>query len=71
MTRNMDLNSVNQTDLENIQGIGKDNAKKILEFRQRNGTFRTWDDLKNMPGSSTEMVNALKRSGFHISGKVA
>ena len=71
MTRNMDLNSVNQTDLENIQGVGKDNAKKILEFRQRNGTFKTWDDLKNIPGYSMEMVNSLKRSGFHISGKVA
>jgi competence protein ComEA len=71
MTGNMDLNSVNQTDLENIQGVGKDNAKKIVEFRQKNGTFKSWDDLKNIPGYSTEMVNALKRRGFHIAGKVA
>lgn len=71
MTNNLDLNSVNETDLETIQGIGRDQAKKIVDFRKKNGTFKNWDDLKNMPGFTHDMANALKRGGFHISGKIA
>ena len=44
MAKNMDLNVASAQDLERIQGIGKDQAKRFIDFRTQNGAFKSWED---------------------------
>jgi len=70
MTKNLDLNTLNEVDLERIQGIGKQHARDIINYRTRNGPFMSWEDLKKVQGFTTDMIDNLKLSGFSV-GKVA
>jgi competence protein ComEA len=70
MTKNLDLNTLNEVDLERIQGVGKQHAKDIINYRMRNGPFKSWEDLKKIQGFTTDMIDNLKLSGVSV-GKVA
>jgi competence protein ComEA len=70
VSKNMDLNTATEQELTVIQGIGQDNAKKIVQHRLQNGSFKTWDDLKRIPGLPPHMLDTLKRCGFTV-GKPA
>lgn len=67
----MDLNTATEQQLLAIQGIGKDHAKKIVDFRKQNGSFKTWEDLKRVPGVPGTMLETLKRHGFTVGPKAA
>jgi competence ComEA-like helix-hairpin-helix protein len=67
----MDLNTATEQELTVIQGIGKDNAKKIVHHRLQNGSFKTWEDLKRVPGVSPHMLETLKRTGYTVGGQAA
>ena len=70
MSKNMDLNAATEQELTVIQGIGKDLAKKIVQHRLQIGSFKTWEDLKRIPGMPPHMMDTLKRCGFSV-GKLA
>ena len=63
MSKNMDLNTATEQELT---VIGKDNAKKIVQHRLQNGSFKTWEDLKRIPGLPFHMLDTLKRCGFTV-----
>ena len=71
MSKNLDLNTATDQELSGIQGIGKDHAKKIIEYRNQNGPFKSWEDLKRIPGMPGNMMDTLKRQGFSVGGKAA
>jgi competence protein ComEA len=71
MSTNLDLNTATDRELMSIQGVGKDNAKKIVEYRTHNGSFKSWEDLKHIPGLPDYMLDALKRHGCTVGGKAA
>ena len=71
MSKNMDLNTATEQELTVIQGIGKDHAKKIVQHRLQNGSFKTWEDLKRIPGLPPHMMDTLKRCGFTVGGAAA
>jgi competence ComEA-like helix-hairpin-helix protein len=64
----MDLNTATEQELCVIQGIGKDNAQKIVQHRLQNGSFKTWEDLKRIPGLPPHMPDTLKRCRQDRSG---
>jgi competence ComEA-like helix-hairpin-helix protein len=66
MSKNMDLNAATEQELTVIQGIGKEIAKKIVQHRLQNGSFKTWEDLKRIPGMPPHMMDTLKRCGFSV-----
>ncbi len=71
MPKNIDLNTATEQELASIQGIGKDHAKKIVEFRSQNGSLKRWEDLKRIPGMQGNMLATLKRHGCTVGGKAA
>ena len=72
MSKNLDLNTATEQELSGIQGIGRDNAKKIVEYRNQHGSFSSWEDLKHVPGMSSGAVkDTLKRHGCTVAGKAA
>ncbi|HLH30514.1 MAG TPA: helix-hairpin-helix domain-containing protein [Terriglobia bacterium] len=68
---NLDLNFATEQDLERMPGLGKDHAKRLIDFRRQTGTFKSWDDVKKIPGISPEILNTLKKSGVTVGGKAA
>ncbi len=46
----LNLNAATREQLEALPGIGARTAERILEYRQKNGSFRKVEDLMNVQG---------------------
>jgi competence protein ComEA len=49
-TEKININTASAEELALLKGIGKVNAQKIIEFRERQGSFQTPEDLMEVPG---------------------
>ena len=56
----VNINTAGQAELEGLPGIGPSLAKKILDFRQKNGQFKTPNDLMAVPGIGEKKFEQLK-----------
>lgn len=56
----VNINTATQAELESLSGIGPSLASKIINYRAKNGKFKTCDDLKNVQGIGEAKYNALK-----------
>ena len=56
----VDLNTATQSELEAVKGIGPAKAKAIIEHRQKNGPYKSLDDLTAVKGFGKASVNKLK-----------
>jgi DNA uptake protein ComE-like DNA-binding protein len=57
--RGVDLNTASQEELEQVGGLGRERAQRIIENRP----IRSWDDLKNIEGFSDKLVEDLRQAG--------
>ncbi|MCS7174935.1 ComEA family DNA-binding protein [Pseudothermotoga sp.] len=55
----IDLNSATEQELMSLPGIGQSKAKAIIEYRQKNGPFRTLSDLERVPGIGKKTIEKL------------
>ncbi|MFA6179736.1 MAG: ComEA family DNA-binding protein [Candidatus Methylopumilus sp.] len=60
----VNLNTATQAELETLEGVGPVKAQAILDYRKKNGGFKSIDDLNKVPGFGDKTVASLK-------GKVA
>jgi competence protein ComEA len=56
----VDLNTATQSELETIKGIGPSKAKAIIEYRNKNGAFRSVNDLELVKGFGKQSVEKVK-----------
>lgn len=56
----INLNLADQALLDTLPGVGPSTAKAIIEYRKKNGSFRTIEDLMKVPGIKESRYNALK-----------
>jgi len=56
----VDLNTATQSELESIKGIGPAKAKTIVMHRERNGAFKSVEDLAKVKGFGKASVLKLK-----------
>jgi competence protein ComEA len=55
--------NVNKDDAKKLQGaleISQESAAAIISYRQKNGSFKTLDDLKKVPGVDTTKLDAKR-----------
>ena len=60
----VNINTANETELEELPGIGASIAGKIIEYRNKNGKFKSIEDIKNVTGigdSKFEKIKSLIR----------
>lgn len=57
----VDLNTASQAELETVNGIGPKKAQIIIEYRKKNGAFKSVDDLDNVPGFGKKSVDAARK----------
>ena len=56
----VNLNTASVAQLETLPGIGKATAERILEYRQKNGSFKKVEDLMNVRGVGEKSFLQLK-----------
>ena len=56
----VNVNTASSAELEALPGIGPAKAKAIVEYRQKNGAFKSVEELKNVKGIGDAVLNKLK-----------
>lgn len=55
---NINIATIDQ--LKTLNGIGDTKAKNIIEYREKNGGFKSTDDIKNVDGVGDKMFEKIK-----------
>ena len=56
----VNINTAIEQELEKIPGIGSTIAKRIVNYRNENGKYKSIDDLKNVSGIGESKYNKIK-----------
>jgi len=57
----VDINTATQSQLESLNGVGPKKAQAIIEYRKKNGAFKSVDELDKVPGFGVKTVTKLKK----------
>jgi len=52
----VDINKANEDELTSLKGIGVKKSKRIIVFREKNGCFKSIDDLAKVKGIGVKTV---------------
>lgn len=63
----VNINTATQAELESLDGIGPKKALAIVEYRKKNGGFKSVDELKNVEGIGNATMENLRKD-IAISG---
>src|SRR5687768_6495717 len=64
----VNINTATKEELTSLQGIGERRAQDIIDYRTKNGPFKTVDDLEKVPGIGPGIMKQI-RSQVTVSGK--
>ena len=56
----VDVNKASQADLDAVKGIGETKAKAIVDYRTKNGPYKSVDDLRGVKGFGEKTLAKLK-----------
>ncbi len=56
----VNVNTATQEQLESLNGIGPAKAKAIIDYRQKNGGFKTLEDIDKVPGIGAGIMGKIK-----------
>lgn len=56
----ININTANETELEELPGIGTSIAGRIVEYRNKNGKFKNIEDIKNVTGIGDSKFEKIK-----------
>jgi competence protein ComEA len=64
----VNINTATKEELTSIKGVGEKRAQDIIDYRTKNGPFKTVDDLEKVPGVGPGLMKRV-RSQVSTSGK--
>ncbi len=56
----VNINTGKLEELEKIPGIGEAKAKSIIEYRNKNGNFKSIDEIQNVEGIGSKLYESIK-----------
>lgn len=56
----VNLNTASVDELDGVKGVGPSKAKAIVDYRTKNGPFKSVDDLKGVEGFGEKSVAKLR-----------
>ncbi|MFA6963310.1 MAG: helix-hairpin-helix domain-containing protein [Patescibacteria group bacterium] len=56
----ININTADATELDKLKGIGPVLAQRILDYRTKNGSFKSTDELKNVSGIGDKIFEKFK-----------
>lgn len=56
----VNINSASQKQLEELPGVGPAKAKAIIDYRKKNGPFKSVEDIKKVDGIGDATYNEIK-----------
>ncbi|MEI6044226.1 MAG: helix-hairpin-helix domain-containing protein [Chloroflexota bacterium] len=60
LSAKINVNTATQAELDSLPGIGAVLSKRILDYRTKNGSFKTLDDLKKVQGITKATFDKIK-----------
>ena len=57
----VNINTATQADLETLNGIGPAKAKAIVEYRKKNGAFKSPDELEKVKGIGPAILKKVRK----------
>ena len=57
----VDINTASQAELQSLNGVGPKKAQAIIDYRKKNGPFKSAADLDKVPGFGAKTVDGLKK----------
>lgn len=64
----VNINTATKEELTSLKGIGEKRAQEIINYRTKNGPFKTVDDLGKVPGIGPGILKQI-RPNVTVSGK--
>jgi competence protein ComEA len=64
----VNINTATKEELTSLKGIGDKRAQEIIDYRKKNGEFKSVDDLEKVPGIGPGIMKQI-RSQVSTSGK--
>ncbi len=56
----VDINTASVEELDTVKGIGPGKAQAIVDYRTKNGPFKSVDDLKGVKGFGVKTLDKLR-----------
>ena len=56
----VNINNADESELDELPGVGPSTAQKIIQYRKENGEFKSIDELKNVSGIGEEKIKKIK-----------
>lgn len=58
------INEADEETLARLEGVGPSLAKRIVDYRTKNGRFRSTEELKDVKGIGEKLLNRIKNEVY-------
>jgi len=56
----ININIATKDDLTSLKGVGEKTAEDIIDYRKKNGPFKSVDDLQKVPGVTPALMKQIR-----------
>jgi competence protein ComEA len=63
----VNINTATKEELTSLKGVGDKRAQEIIDYRKKNGNFKSVDDLEKVPGIGPGLLKQI-RSEVTVTG---